>query len=515
MAEHISDNKRIAKNTLILYFRMGITLIVSLYTSRIVLAALGVEDYGIYNVVGGVVALLNIISGSMTAATGRFLSYELGRGQDNQLSETFSTLLNVHILIGVVVLFLGEIFGLWFVENKLNIPPDRLDAAFWVLQFSLLSFFFTVVNVPYSASVVSHEEMGVFAYISIFEVIAKLAVAFILVHTPFDRLIVYALLLAAVSIITQFVYYIYCRKFDECRFRIVFNTSLIKTIVSFIGWAFLGNASVVIKNQGVTVLLNMFFGPVVNAAQGVANQVESISNRFVYSYMMAANPQIIKLYSADEKPLMHNLIFRSSKFSAFLLLLLLSPVVLNIDLLLGLWLKEVPDHSSAFVVLTLIYAFLDTLTAPLVTGVLSTAKIKRYELLITFSYLMMVAVIYACFKLGMAPEIAFVVSILCKLVVLFILLFESNKLYDLPLKSYLIKVIVPVCLPLIAPVGVYVGLKILVLTETGRFLISSVVVTLLLVSIIWLAGLEESERDFIKHTISTKVLSKFKSDGKI
>ena len=514
MPEQISNNKRIAKNTLILYFRMGITLIVSLYTSRVILAALGVEDYGIYNVVGGVVALLNIISGSMTAATGRFLSYELGRGQDNQLNETFSTLLNVHIMIGVVVLILGEVLGMWFLENKLNIPPDRIEASIWVLQFSLLSFFFTVINVPYSASVVSHEEMGVFAYISIFEVIAKLAVAFILTYTQHDRLIVYALLLAVVSIITQFVYYIYCRKFDECRFRIVFDTSLIKNIVSFIGWAFLGNASVVIKNQGVTVLLNMFFGPVVNAAQGVANQVESISSRFVYSYMMAANPQIIKLYSADEKPLMHNLIFRSSKFSAFLLLLLLSPVVLNIDLLLGLWLKEVPDHSSAFVVLTLIYAFLDTLTAPLVTGVLSTAKIKRYELLITFSYLAMVAVIYACFKLGMAAEVAFIVSILCKLVVLFILLFESNKLYDLPLGAYLKRVVVPVFLPLVAPIGVYIGLKFIVLTGLSQFLISSVVVTILLASIIWLAGLETGEKDFIKNTIHTKVLSKLKSNGK-
>ena len=515
MPEQISNNKRIAKNTMILYFRMGITLIVSLYTSRVILAALGVEDYGIYNVVGGVVALLNIISGSMTAATGRFLSYELGRGPENQLKETFSTLLNVHIMIGVVVLILGEIFGMWFLENKLNIPPDRIEASIWVLQFSLLSFFFTVINVPYSASVVSHEEMGVFAYISIFEVIAKLAVAFILTYTQHDRLIVYALLLAAVCIITQFVYYIYCRKFEECRFRIVYDTSLLKNIVSFIGWAFLGNASVVIKNQGVTVLLNMFFGPVVNAAQGVANQVESISSRFVYSYMMAANPQIIKLYSADERQLMHNLIFRSSKFSAFLLLLLLSPVVLNIDLLLGLWLKEVPDHSSAFVVLTLIYAFLDTLTAPLVTGVLSTAKIKRYELLITFSYLAMVAVIYACFKLGMAAEVAFIVSILCKLVVLFILLYESHKLYDLPLGTYLKKVVVPVCLPLVAPIGVYMGLKFIVLTGLSKFLISSVVVTILLTSIIWLAGLETGEKDFIKNTIHTKVLSKLKSNGKI
>lgn len=490
-------------------------MLVSLYTSRVILAALGVEDYGIYNVVGGVVALLNVISGSMTAATGRFLSYELGRGEDNQLNDTFSTLLNVHILIGVVVFIVGEVFGLWFIENKLNIPADRLDASFWVLQFSLFSFFFTVVNVPYSASVVSHEEMGVFAYIAIFDVLAKLAVAFILMHTQYDRLIVYALLLAAVSIITQFVYYIYCRKFEECRFRVIFDTSLIKNIVSFIGWAFLGNASVVIKNQGVTILLNMFFGPVVNAAQGVANQVESISNRFVYSYMMAANPQIIKLYSADERPLMHNLIFRSSKFSAFLLLLLLSPVILNIDLLLGLWLKDVPDHSSAFVVLTLIYAFLDTLTAPLLTGVLATAKIKRYELLITFSYLLMVAVIYACFKFGMAPEVAFIVSIVCKSAVLFILLFESNKLYNLPLGSYLKKVILPVCLPLIAPVGVYVGMKFIVLSGIGKFLISSIVVTILLASIIWLAGLEISEKDFIKNTICTKVLSKFKSNGKV
>lgn len=502
------DNKRIAKNTLILYFRMAITMIVSLYTSRVVLSALGVEDYGIYNVVGGVVALLNVISGSMTAATSRFLSYELGQRNSNRLSDTFSTLLNVHILIGIIVYILGEFIGIWFIENKLIIPADRIDAAIWVLQFSLFTFFCTVINVPYSSSVISHEKMGVFAYIAIIEVVAKLGIAFILTCISFDRLIVYALLLALVSVIIQVVYYLHCRRFSECRFRLIFDIPLLKNITSFIGWAFLGNASVVIKTQGVTVLLNMFFGPVVNAAQGIANQVESISSRFVYSYMIASNPQIIKSYSANEYTQMHNLIFRTSKFSAFLLLMLMSPVVLNIDFLLGLWLKDVPDHTSAFVILTLTYAFIDTLTAPLFTGVLSTAKIKWYEIQITFSYLMMVVVIYLGFKMGLPPETALFVSILCKVIILLILLNHSKRLYNFPLKDYMTKVITPVCTAVISPIIVYLIFLFVSLSYVGTFFLSSIVVLIILISIIWLTGLEASEKVFVLNIIRNKVFKR-------
>lgn len=508
MSDKILDNKKIAKNTLILYFRMAITMVVSLYTSRVVLSALGVVDYGIYNVVGGVVALLNVISGSMTAATSRFLSYELGIGNSKQLSDTFSTLLNVHILIGVLVFVLGEVLGIWFIQNKLNVPLDRLDAAIWVLQFSLFTFFCTVVNVPYSSSVISHEEMGVFAYIAIFEVVAKLCIAFILLCTPFDRLIIYAALLALVSVITQFVYYIYCKKYSECRFRIIFEIPLLKNIVSFIGWAFLGNASVVIKTQGVTVLLNMFFGPVVNAAQGIANQVESISSRFVSSYMMASNPQIIKLYSANEHSQMHTLIYRTSKFSAFLLLLIMSPVLLNIDFLLGLWLKEFPACTSVFVVLTLIYAFIDTLTAPLVTGVLSTAKIKWYEIHITVAYIAMVIAVYIGFRLGLPAEVAFITSIICKLVVLLILLYHSRRLYDLPLNEYSKKVILPVILAAACPVIVYFISALVTLPQLFAFVISSFLVVLFLLIVIWLFGLDYSEKTFLLNIIRNRILKK-------
>lgn len=508
MQENTSSNKRIAKNTLILYFRMGITMLVSLYTSRVILSALGVEDYGIYNVVGGVVALLNIISGSMTAATSRFLSFELGKGIDNRLFDTFSTLLNVHIAIGVIVFIVGEGVGIWFIYNKLSIPPDRLYAAFWVLQFSLLTFLVTVINVPYSASVVSHEQMGVFAYIAIFEVISKLVITFVVFYTPLDKLIIYALLLALVSIVTQGVYYFYCMRYPECRFRLVFDSNLIKEIVGFIGWAFLGNASVVIKTQGVTMLLNMFFGPVVNAAQGIANQVESISGRFIGSYMMASNPQIIKLYSANEYSPMHNLIFRTSKFSAFLLLILMSPIVLNIDYILGLWLTEVPDHTSAFVVLTLIYAFIDTLTAPLVTGVLATAKIKAYELMITFSYIMMVLVVYFCFRLGMQPEFAIVISILCKVVILMILLFQSKILYRLSVKDHFIRVIVPVSVSILVPIGVYFAIRLIVLSAFMQLILSSIIVTLLLLTVIWFLGLDNSEKSFIINIVRNKIFKR-------
>lgn len=512
MSDKILDNKKIAKNTLILYFRMAITMVVSLYTSRVVLSALGVVDYGIYNVVGGVVALLNVISGSMTAATSRFLSYELGIGNSKQLSDTFSTLLNVHILIGVLVFVLGEVLGIWFIQNKLNVPLDRLDAAIWVLQFSLFTFFCTVVNVPYSSSVISHEEMGVFAYIAIFEVVAKLCIAFILLCTPFDRLIIYAALLALVSVITQFVYYIYCKKYSECRFRIIFEIPLLKNIVSFIGWAFFGNASVVIKTQGITVLLNMFFGPVVNAAQGIANQVESISSRFVSSYMMASNPQIIKLYSANEHSQMHSLIYRTSKFSAFLLLLMMSPIVLNINFLLELWLKEVPEYTSMFVVLTLIYAFIDTLTAPLVTGVLSTAKIKWYEIQITAIYIFMVLIVYLGFRLDMPAEIALIASIFSKVVVLIILLYHSKKLYDLPLKEYAAKVVIPVCLTASSPIVVYFIITLISLSQIWVFVLSSLLVLLLSLAIIWRVGLDSGEKTFILNIIRNRFLKRLTSN---
>ena len=316
MSESSSNNKRIAKNTLLLYFRMLLTMVVSLYTSRVVLGALGVEDYGIYNVVGGVVAMFSMLSGSLSAAISRFITFELGTGNKEKLKRVFSSSVTIQMGLSAIILVLAETVGLWFLNNKMVIPESRMYAANWVFQLSLLTFVINLISIPYNAAIIAHERMSAFAYISIFEAVSKLVVAYCIVISPIDRLILYAIMLTTIAVIIRLIYGSYCkRKFEECTFHFIYDHDLLKQMFGFAGWNFIGASSALLRDQGGNIVINLFCGPAVNAARGIAVQVNTAIHSFVTNFMTALNPQITKSYAgADQKYLM-TLLFQGARLS--------------------------------------------------------------------------------------------------------------------------------------------------------------------------------------------------------
>lgn len=512
MTDSIANNKRIAKNTILLYVRMFIMMAVGLFTSRIILDALGVSDYGIYNVIGGLVTMFSVLTGAMSVATSRFLTFALGSGNNQLLRRTFVTAVNIHLIIAAAIVVIAEVGGIWMLNSHLNIPADRMDAANVVLQFSIATFVINLINVPYTSSIISHERMGIYAYISLFDVFVKLGIVYVLYLTSSDRLVVYALLLCLANLVTQVINWIYCkRKFAECRYFFSIDKQLLKKMFGFIGWAFWGNAAVVLKDQGMTLLLNIFCGTIVNAAQGVANQVNVTVNRFVSNFMTAVNPQITKLYASGDYDAMNRLIVRSTKLSAFLLLVLIVPIIVNIDDLLALWLVEVPLHTGSFVTLILFYSFVNCFTGGLITGILANGKIKTYEIALTVTYILNLVLAFFSLKSGMTPEILYVLLIIFKFVVLGIQLWLGRTMFRLPLRTYL-KAMTRYVLPVLA-VGLF--LMFVPWKEISgviqRIILSVLSVEGILLLTIYLVGFEMNERRFIIEKIqqvSSKIIKR-------
>lgn len=497
-----SNDKRIAKNTILLYMRMFVMMAVGLFTSRVILDALGASDYGIYNVVGGLVTMFSVLTGAMSVATSRFLTFALGVGDKEQLRKTFVTAVNIHLLIAVAMIVIAEVVGIWFLNHKLNIPADRMNAANIVLQFSIATFVINLINVPYSSSIISHERMGIYAYFTLYDVFVKLIIVYALYVSPIDRLVIYALLLCLANLTTQIIYWVYCkRQFEECRYSFSLDKILLKKMFGFIGWAFWGNAAVVAKDQGMTLLLNIFCGTLVNAAQGVANQVNAMVNRFVTNFMTAVNPQITKQYAAGEYETMNKLIIRSTKFSAFLMLVLIVPIIVNIDDLLGLWLVEVPMHTSSFVSLILFYSFVDCFTGGLITGILANGKIKVYEIALTIIYALNIACAYIVLKLGMSPETLYGLLIFFKVIVLAVQLILGRKMFALPLRIYLASMTRYV-LPVLV-LGIILILMPWHFFDNifARMGCSIAIIEILLLSSVMLVGLESNERAFIYNKV--------------
>lgn len=389
------NNKRIAKNTMLLYFRMILTMLVTLYTSRVVLNTLGVEDFGIYNVVGGVVVMFSFLNSAMSSATQRFLSFELGKNNIKQFTKVFSMSINIHALIAIIILVLAETIGLWFVNTQLVIPTDRMDAANWVYQCSILAFMVTIMSVPYNASIIAHEKMAAFAYISILEVSLKLLIVFMLQWLAFDKLKLYAVLFLLVAVIIRLVYGLYCKyKIEGCRYVWTADKKLFQTLFSYAGWNLWGNMAAVGMDQGVNILLNIFFGPVVNAARGIAYQLSSAVRMFVSNFQMAVNPQIVKRYAVEDITSMHKLIFVSSKASYLLLLFLGLPLAIEANFVLSLWLGDVPEYTVVFVRLVIVIMLIDSLSGSLITAAQATGRIKLYQTLVGGLLLFIVPISY-------------------------------------------------------------------------------------------------------------------------
>lgn len=440
-----ANNKRIAKNTLLLYFRMLFMMAVSLYTSRVVLNALGVEDFGIYNVVGGVVAMFSMLSGSLSAAITRFITYELGTGNKENLKKIFSSSVTIQIGLAVLIILLAEAIGVWFLNVKMNIPDGRIVAANWVFQFSILTFAINLISVPYNASIIAHERMSAFAYISILEAIGKLTIAFLIVISPMDKLIFYAILMCTVALIVRFTYGAYCKRhFEECTYHFIFNKELLKRMFGFAGWNFIGATSAVLRDQGGNIVINLFCGPAVNAARGIAFQVNTAVYGFVSNFMTALNPQITKSYAAGDRDYMMTLIYQGARLSFYMLLLLSLPVLVNPHYILGLWLKIVPDHAVLFVQLVLIFAMSESISNPLITAMLATGKIRNYQLVVGGLQMMNLPVSYLLLRMGMFPEVVIVVAIAISQCCLAARLVMLRGMIGLSVRKYMKKVYINV-----------------------------------------------------------------------
>lgn len=436
-----ANNKRIAKNTLLLYFRMLFMMAVSLYTSRVVLNALGVEDFGIYNVVGGVVAMFSMLSGSLSSAITRFITYELGTGNRENLKKIFSSSVTIQIGLAVLIVLLAEAIGVWFLNMKMNIPDTRMTAANWVFQFSILTFAINLVSVPYNASIIAHERMSAFAYISILEAIGKLAIAFLIVISSMDKLVFYAILMCTVALIVRFAYGAYCKKhFEECTYHFIFDKGLLKRMFGFAGWNFIGATSAVLRDQGGNVVINLFCGPAANAARGVAFQVNTAISGFVTNFMTALNPQITKSYASGDRDYMMTLIYQGARLSFYMLLLLSLPVLVNTHYILSLWLKIVPDHAVLFVQLVLVFAMSESISNPLITAMLATGRIRNYQLVVGGLQMMNLPISYLLLRMGMFPEVVIVVAIVISQCCLAARLFMLRGMIGLSVREYMEKV---------------------------------------------------------------------------
>lgn len=482
MPNNNSNNKRIAKNTLMLYARMLVLMLVGLYTSRVTLNALGVENFGIYNVVGGIVTMFSILSGSLSAAISRFITFELGRNDLEKLKKVFSSAITTQIILSLIIVLLAETVGLWFLNNKLVIAADRMTAANWVYQFSILTFVLNLISLPYNATIIAHERMSAFAYISIFDVFSKLLVAFCIYHSPFDKLIHYSLLLAILAIINRLIYAIYCKKhFTECVVRFTYDRALLKQMFSFAGWNFIGASSAVLRDQGGNIILNLFFGSTVNAARAIAIQVSSHIQSFVGNFMTALNPQITKSYASGDYDYMVSQIYKGARFSFYILLILSLPVIINARYILTIWLGIVPEHTVTFIQLVLIFAMSESLANPLVTAMLATGKIRNYQLVVGGLQMMNLPLSYIFIRLGYPPESIFVVAIFISVCCEMARLYMLRSMINLSVSSFLKKVyfnvifvaviasIIPIALSTILPdnfIG-FIGSCICCIISTG------------------------------------------------
>ena len=489
---------RIARNTLMLYVRMFALMLVGLYASRVVLAALGENDFGIYNVVGGVVSMFTIISGALNSAVQRFITYEMGKGAEAQLNKVYSSAVFIQLGLALLIVAIAEPLGLWFIDSEMTIDPSRIPAARMVLHFSLLAFVVNLMSVPQMASITAHEHMSAYAWIGILDGALRLGVALLIAHSSHDRLVMYAALMAAVVIIVRGAYGIYCRlNFPECRFRPHFDKVLIKEMFSFAGWNFIGVTSGVLRDHGGNILVNLFSGPAVNAARGVAVQLNGAVQGFVTNFMTAVNPQIIKSYASGEHEYTFSLVRKASRLSFCLLYLIALPVIFNAGFLLGIWLKEVPAHAPLFVQLFLIFALSESLSNPMITAMLATGDIRKYQLVVGGLQLLNLPISYVCLKLGAMPEVTVIVAIVISQICLWARLVMLNKATGFPVLPFVDKVYCTVLFKVVCG-SVWLPLFIEVAKPEGflGFAISAVSCVLVTLLAVWLLGLEPDERQW-------------------
>ena len=513
MSNQTSDNnKRIAKNTLLLYFRMLFMMVVSLYTSRVILNALGVEDFGIYNVVGGVVAMFTVISGSLSAAISRFITYELGKGDQSKLNRIFSASVTIQLLLSLIIVVLIESVGVWFLNTKMTIPLERMTAANWVLQFSIITFVINLISIPYNAAIIAHERMSAFAYISILEAICKLVIAFLIMASPMDKLVFYAILMCVVSVIVRFTYGHYCKKhFMECTYHFHWDKDILKKMFGFAGWNFIGASSAVLRDQGGNIVINLFYGPSVNAARGIAIQVNNAVSGFVSNFMTALNPQITKSYASGDKEYMMALIYQGARLSFYMLLLLSLPILINTHYILIIWLKLLPEHAVLFVRLILVFAMCESISNPLITAMLATGNIRNYQIVVGGLQMMNLPVSYICLRLGCMPEsvliVAIVISQCCLVARLYMLRGMIGLSFIQYIKNVYLNIVTVALLSLVIPAMLSKYME----ESFFSFIILSIVSMLCTIIVVFYLGCNRKERSFVigkMNLVKNKLINK-------
>ena len=485
-------------------------MLVSLYTSRVILASLGIEDYGIYSVVGGFVGMFSLISGSLSTAINRFLTFELGKKDEKSLKRVFSTSITVQGLLSVIIVILAETLGLWYVNTIMVIPAERLIAANWCYQFSLFTFVVNLLSVPYNSAIIAHERMSAFAYVSIVEAVGKLFIAYAIEYNPFDKLVYYGLMLAVFSVFIRFIYMWYCnRHFEETNFKFSFDREMLNQMFGFAGWNFIGAGSRVLRDTGGNLLLNFYFGPIVNAARGVSNSISHAVVQFSDNFMTALNPQITKSYASQEYDYMFNLIYRGSRLSVYLLLFLSTPVILNTHFILELWLKEVPNHAALFSQLSIIYAMFETISYPLVTAMLATGDIRNYQLVVGGLQCLNIPIAWLLLHYGFFPEIVVVVSIFIAHCCLISRLYMLKRMIHLNAFSFFKNVYIRIII--VASLGYVLPLLFRLIIPEGwfNFIITSSVSVLSMSLFILYVGCDVNEREFVYSKVK-EIIKKFK-----
>ena len=477
---------------------MLFAMLVSLYTSRVILQTLGVEDYGVYNVVGGVITMFTFLNGAMSSATSRYITFEIGKGNIEQLKKVFSTALQIHGAIALLIVILGETAGLWFLMNELVIPDGRMDAAMWVYQCSIISCVVTIMSVPYNADIIAHEKMSAFAYISVLEIILKLLIVYLLVVLPFDKLKVYAVLVLMVGLLIRYIYTRYCHKhFEESHYIHRIDKALLKEMSSFAGWSFWGNLAGIFYSQGLNMMLNIFFGPVVNAARGIATQIQGVVQQFVSNFQMALNPQITKTYASGELDKMHSLMYRSARFSFMLLFFLSLPIMLETNYILTLWLGIVPENTVIFARIIIAISLIYTIANPCVIANQATGKVKVYQAVVGGLLLLILPISYIVLKMGAPAYSVFIVHFCVESVAQFARMYMLRNMIDLPLWSYVKNIYLPimgvVLLSVVLPILVYINMQegIIRLLAVGMTCVVSVAMTSLFI------GMTRNERSFL------------------
>ncbi len=473
-------------------------MLVSLFTSRVILQTLGVEDYGVYNVVGGVITMFTFLNSAMSSATSRYITFEIGKGNMEQLKKVFSTALQIHAIIALLIVILGETVGLWFLMNELVIPDCRMDAAMWVYQCSIVSCVVGIMSVPYNADIIAHEKMSAFAYISVLEIILKLAIVYLLVVLPFDKLKVYAVLVLMVGLLIRYIYTRYCHKhFEESHYIHRIDKPLLKEMSSFAGWSFWGNLAAILYTQGLNMMLNIFFGPVVNAARGIATQIQGVVQQFVSNFQMALNPQITKTYASGELDKMHSLMFRSARFSFMLLFFLSLPIMLETNYILTLWLGIVPENTVIFARIIIAISLIYTIANPCVIANQATGKVKVYQAVVGGLLLLILPISYIVLKMGAPAYSVFIVHFCVESVAQFARMYMLRNMIDLPLWSYVKNIYLPimgvVVLSVVLPLLVYNNMQegIIRLLAVGMTCVLSVALTSLFI------GMTRNERTFL------------------